>query len=156
MTTGLAEAYLRLAWQADRDGRPSLRDALLTLAAEGGVRLGAPWAVRCRRALVAARSGRLFAAAPTLEAALADPRVGQRLARLGRAFPPARVRRLLFAAAVRRGPYTGRVDPLATLLDDLLGAATAGPARACSRIRPEAATSRDSAIGQTPLDTRAA
>ena len=157
MTAELAEAYLRLAWQADRDGRPSMRDALLTLAAAAGHRLGSPWVGRCRRALIAARSAHLFAAFPTVEAALADPRVGQRLARLGRTFPPARVRHLLLASAARRGPYTGRVDSLRVVLDDLFGEDGAGTdelTRAYLRILLELAILLDSAIRPTQRDAR--
>ena len=159
MTAELAESYLRLAWQADRDGRPSMRDALLTLAAVAGHRLRAPWVGRCRAALIAARSAHLFASFPTLEAALADPRVGDRLARIGRTIPPARVRHLLLASAVRRGPYTGRAEPLRPILDDLFGPADGGAddlAGAYLRVLLEMAILLDGEIRRTRRDTRAA
>ncbi len=115
-----AEDVLRLAWQADRDGRPGMRDALLTLAVAESGPDGAVAAERCRRKLVAGRPDHWFAPFPTLGQALANARVARALDRLRATFPEARVRRLLMRGDVRRGPYRGRPS-LSLILDDLLG-----------------------------------
>lgn len=112
------EALLRLAWQADRDGRANRRDALLTLAvAEAPA--DAPWLGRCRRRLVQSRPDHPFAAFPNVAAALADPRVERALKKLRAAYFPGRARSLLALDAIRRGPFTGREPSLAVLLADL-------------------------------------
>ena len=57
---------LRLAWQADRDGRPGTRDALLMLAiAESGPG-EAVMAERCRRRLISRQPDHWLASFPTL------------------------------------------------------------------------------------------
>ena len=116
-----AEDDLRLAWQAERDGRPSMRDALLTLAAAACGPSQADLAARCRVRLIASRPDHVFAAFPNLDDALADPRVGVFLRKLRRLFPEGRVRSLLRKSAVRRGPFTGRAESLPAMLDDLFG-----------------------------------
>jgi hypothetical protein len=115
-----AEDVLRLAWQADRDGRPGMRDALLTLAVAESGPDDAVAAERCRRKLIAGRPDHWFAPFPTLGQALADDRVARALDRLRTTFPEARVRWLLMRGDVRRGPYR-RHPPLSRVLDDLLG-----------------------------------
>jgi hypothetical protein len=112
---------LRLAWQAARDARPGLRDALLTLALAESGPADRPWAERCWARLLANRSDDLMAAFPTWEIARRDDRVAARVAKLRIMFPPARVQRLLQRGNVLRGTYTGRRTTMATLLDDLLG-----------------------------------
>src|SRR5581483_2897284 len=62
---------LRLAWQADRDGRENHRDALLTLAAAEAPP-DAPWLARCRRRLITSCPDHAFSRFPTVAAALAD------------------------------------------------------------------------------------
>jgi hypothetical protein len=119
-----AEDDLRLAWQADGEGRHGRRDVLLTLAAVSGALEGATWARAVRDRLVAHRPDHPFAGYPTLEEALDDPGVVAALARLRGTFPPARVRRLLDRADAVRGPYTGRRPATRSILDDLLGAST--------------------------------
>jgi hypothetical protein len=113
---------LRLAWQAARDGRLGMRDALLTLAVASSGLGDRPWAERCWRWLVAHRPAHPFAKYPTLAEALADPRIIATIGRLRTAFPPLRVRWLLQRADVLRGAYTGRRASLSIILDDLLGA----------------------------------
>src|SRR5262245_61913475 len=115
-----AEDHLRLAWQVAREGRPESRDALLTLAVAEAAAAGLPWAGRVRDRLVADRPHHPFAAGPTLDRALADPRVAAALARPRRTFPPARVRWLAERADAGRGPYTGRAASIEAILDDLL------------------------------------
>ncbi len=61
---------LRLAWQAEWDGKPGLRDALLTLAVVDGGTENAVLAERCRRLLVARRPDHWFAVTPTLGQAI--------------------------------------------------------------------------------------
>jgi hypothetical protein len=126
-----AEDVWRLAWQADRDGRPGMRDALLTLAvAESGPDVAVA-AERCRRKLIAGRPDHWFAPFPTLGQALANDRVARALDRLRATFPEARVRRLLMRGDVRRGPYRAGRPSLSLILDDLLGplpGASQGPA----------------------------
>ncbi len=114
-----AEQLLRLAWQAERDGRSTLRDALMTLAvAESGAE-DAVLAERCRRQLIAKRPDHWFASFPTCGQALANSRVKAAIERLRATFPQVRVERLLLKGDVCRGPYTGRLSPLPTLLEDL-------------------------------------
>src|SRR5689334_8654303 len=98
---------LRLAWQAGRDARPGLRDALLTLAVAESGPAERSWADRCWKRLIANRSDDLVAAFPTWELARADERVRTRVARLRLMFPPARVGRLLQRSAVLTGTFTG-------------------------------------------------
>jgi hypothetical protein len=114
-----ADEVLRLAWFADRDGRAGRRDALVTLALTVGAAENAAWTERARAWLIARRPDHVFAAFPTIEAALANEQVAEALMRLGRIYPPGRVRWLLQRAAVRQGPYTGRRESLAIVLDDL-------------------------------------
>ena len=129
MTADLAEDQLRLAREAARAGRAGRREALLTLAAASAARARLPWADRCREALLAARPDHLFAHFPTLDAALADPRVARSLGRLDATFPAARVRRLLMAADVLAGPYPPRRLPVARVLDELLSPAVEPPSQ---------------------------
>lgn len=127
---------LRLAWQAARDARPGLRDALLTLAlAESGPN-DRSWADRCWKRLIANRSDDLIAAYPSWEFARRDERIAARVAKLRLMFPPARVQRLLERGAVLRGAYTGRRPRMSILLDDLLGQQEPSAAHSSQRMRP--------------------
>lgn len=100
------EALLRLAWQADRDGRVNRRDALLTLAAAEAP-ADAPWRECCRLRLARSRPDHPFATFPSLTAALADSRVTRGLRKLRDSYLPGRLRSLLALDAIRRGPFTG-------------------------------------------------
>ncbi|HWE39133.1 MAG TPA: hypothetical protein VG406_21470, partial [Isosphaeraceae bacterium] len=141
---------LRLAWYEDRDGHAGRRDTLLTLAVAACDPAETPWAARCRDRLVSARPDHFLAPFATIDDALADPGVMAALVRLRAKYPPARVRMLLLRAAAARGPFTGRVEPLSIVLDDLLGTtgrprlglAAAGPRRPLGAARP---TDHDSA-----------
>jgi hypothetical protein len=114
------EDTLRLAWQAARDGRPGVRDALLTLAVAESGPAEPEWSKRCWKRLVTSRSDHLFSRFPNREQALADVRVAERLRLMRAVFPPIRVKRLLERAAVLRGTYTGRRISLAIVLEELL------------------------------------
>jgi hypothetical protein len=118
------EDDLRLAWQAARDGRPGMRDSLLTLALAASGPGDVAWAERCWKRLVTDRSDHLFAGFSDLERALADERVATRLERLRALFHPRRVERLLGRADVLRGAFTGRRASLSILLEELLGPET--------------------------------
>ncbi len=120
MTADLAIDQLRLAREALRAGRNGRREALLTLAAASANRARLPWANDCRETLLRIRPDHLFAHFPTLDAALADPRVAHRLMRINATFPPSRVRRLLLAVDTLTGPFTGRTVAIESLLYDLL------------------------------------
>jgi hypothetical protein len=113
------EDLLRLAWQAEDDGKPGMRDALLTLAVADSGAEDAVLAERCRRLLVARRPDHWFATSATLGQALAHSKVAAALARLRATFPPVRVRHLLLRGEALRGPYAGRPDPLARVVEDL-------------------------------------
>ncbi len=113
------EDLLRLAWRADGDGKPGLRDALLTLAVVDSGTENAVLAERCRRLLIARRPEHWFATSPTLGQALAHTKVANAVERLRLTFPPVRVERLLVRYSVLSGPYTGRTASLAQVLDDL-------------------------------------
>ena len=116
---------IRLAWEAEHDGRSRLRDSLLTLAvAESSG--GDGWAERCRARLVSLRPDHFFAHFADLGHALEDPRVLEARERLRVKFPPARVQSLLLRARARRGPYLGRAESLEAMIEDLAG----GPAEA--------------------------
>jgi|GEM_PF-4477125 len=122
-----AEQFLRLAWLAEREGRATMRDALMTLAvAESGPE-EAVLAERCRKQLIAKRPDHWFASFPTCGQALGHSRVKGAVERLRATFPPIRVERMLLRGEVCRGPYTGRSAPLSTLLEDLLVTATPAP-----------------------------
>jgi hypothetical protein len=116
-----AEDSLRLAWQAARDGRMGMRDALLTLAVAEKGPAEARWAARCWNLLVTTRADHLFARFATREQALADPRVAERLRLLRAVYPPTRVERLLDRAAMLRGTYTGRRVSLPVVIEELFG-----------------------------------
>lgn len=113
------EDLVRLAWQVDAEGKPGMRDALLTLAvAEGGVD-DAVLAERCRRVLVAHRPDHWFATSAPLSQALNHTKVVQNLTRLRCMFPPVRVKWLLMRGAAQTGPYTGKTPSPIQLLRDL-------------------------------------
>jgi len=117
-----AEDLLRLAWEMDRGDRPRVRDSLLTLAVlESGP--GDGWADRCRARLVADRPEHFLANFATVREALADPRVARARDQLRLKHPAVRVERLLLARKAIRGPYLGRPESLAALLEDLAGPA---------------------------------
>ena len=115
----VVEDLLRLAWSADLEGRPGLRDALMTLlVAESGAE-DAVLAERCRRSLVARQPDHWYATSPTLGQALAHERVAGALTKLRSIFPPVRVQRLLLRAEAQRGAFTGGRPPLDQVLQDL-------------------------------------
>jgi hypothetical protein len=112
------EDLLRLAWWAERSGRPNLRDALMTLAvAESGPE-EAVLAERCRRLLVARQPDHWYATTATLGLALGHERVAAVIERLRAMFPPVRVERLLMKAAAEAGPYEPPA-PLRRVFEDL-------------------------------------
>lgn len=115
------EHLLRLAWQAEQDGRAGMRDALLTLAVVESGPDDAVLAERCRKQLIARRPDHWFASFPTRGQALDHPRVVHAIERIRATFPPVRVERLLMRGESQRGPYTGRSRSLPKLLDDLFG-----------------------------------
>jgi hypothetical protein len=121
-----AEDLLRLAWQANRNGQPTLRDALMTLAVVESGPDEAVYASRCRRWLIAKRPDHWLTSFATLGQAVNHPRVVQAIERLRSSFPPARVRQLLFRDNVLRGPYQERSIPISLMVDDLLGTSVAG------------------------------
>jgi hypothetical protein len=112
---------MRLAWLAQRDGRPGVRDVLMTLAVAQSGPEDAIVADRCRRKLIARRPDHFFAPFRTLGRALADSRVAQALKQLRSIYPPARVEWLLLQGDARRGPYTGQHLSRATILEELVG-----------------------------------
>jgi hypothetical protein len=111
---------LHMAWHAQRDGRRPLREAMLTLAI-GASDPGDVWAERCRARLLTERPGHFLGAQPTLSATLADQRVAAALNKLRGQYPPGRVSWLRFRAELEAGPYSGEVEPLAKVLDTLIG-----------------------------------
>ena len=128
-----AEVCLRLAWEADRQGRRKLRDSLLTLAVvESGP--DDPWAERARARLVADRPGHYLAGFASVRMALADPRVAEARDRLRAKYPEGRIQGLLIVARAARGPYTGRPESLEVLLEELVG-----PAAEAENVRKDVA-----------------
>ena len=128
-----AEDSLRLAWEADRQGRRKLRDSLLTLAVvESGPEDS--WAERARARLVADRPGHYLADFPGVRRALADPRVAEARDRLRAKYPEARIQGLLVVARAARGPYTGRQESLEIVLEELIG-----PAAEAENVRKDVA-----------------
>lgn len=126
------ENDLRLAWQAERDGRLGTRDVLITLAILAS-RPGERWAESARRLLVASRPRHWLAGYANLDAARTDPRVVAAGARLRATFPPARVERMLLRSAALTGTYTGRNVPLRLIIRELLGPDSLIGTRAASR-----------------------
>ena len=116
---------IRLAWEAEHDGRSRLRDALMTLAvAEGDPET--PWARRFRDRLIDARPDHFLAGFSTVAGALQDPRVVEARDRLRLKYPPVRVQSLLLRARAARGPYLGRVESIEAMIEDLVGPVEAG------------------------------
>jgi hypothetical protein len=111
---------LHVAWHAQRDGRRPLREAMLTLAI-GASDPGDVWAERCRARLLTERPGHFLGAQPTLGATLADPRVAGALNKLRGQYPPGRVSWLRFRAEIEAGAFTGESQPLARVVDALIG-----------------------------------
>jgi hypothetical protein len=140
------EDLLRLAWQADGDGRAGLRDALMTLAVadSGGENLAL--AERCRRVLVARQPDHWFASSDSLGHALSRPKVVASLAKLRTIFPPARVRHLLLRGDAGRGPYKGRTPALSEFLDEL------APRPIRRTLRRDAASSKAQPTDSTRTD----
>ena len=116
-----ADDLLRLAWEVDRDGRRRLRDSLLTLAVLESGPDDAVWADRCRARLIAHRPEHYLGEYPTIREALEDPRVLDSRDRLRVKHPSLRVERLLFAHRACRGPFTGRPESIAAMVEDLTG-----------------------------------
>jgi hypothetical protein len=127
-----AEDLPRLAWEAEHDGRRSLRDALMTLAiTESGP--DDDWPERCRARLIADRPGHYLGEFATVGQALGDPRVITSRDRLRQKFPESRVRWLLLGAHAGRGPYTARIESLAAMIED-----RAGPRAEAENVRIDA------------------
>ncbi|HEV3165191.1 MAG TPA: hypothetical protein VGZ22_14285 [Isosphaeraceae bacterium] len=147
------EGELRLAWQAARDGRSGMRDALLTLAVADSGPADAVWADRAWKRLIAGRSDHLFARFASREQALAHPEVAARLSRIRAVFPPARVQRLLERAEVIRGTYTGRRTSLAVVVEELVGT---DESLARTQARPPIAATKASPVSLDPLGSRGA
>jgi hypothetical protein len=120
------EDLLRLARQAEREGRPGTRDALLTLAVAESLADEPALAERCRGLLTARQPNHWFATADTHAEALGRAGVVDALAKLRAMFPAVRVQRLLLRADALRGPYTGR----RVSLTRILGGLTVPPPRA--------------------------
>ena len=93
--------YLRVAWQADRDGNRQLREAMLTLAVAFSP--GEAWAELCRARLVQDRPSHFLGHHPTLPEALADPRVQHSLRKLRARNPLSRVRFLRLRSEASTG-----------------------------------------------------
>jgi hypothetical protein len=117
--TTMVEDLLRLAWQVAGEGKPGLRDALLTLAVAESGPDDAVLAERCRRLLVARQPDHWFASTATLGQALTHPKVAGALTKLRAMFPPVRVQRLLLRFDAQNGPFTGRPLPLERVLQGL-------------------------------------
>ena len=133
----VAGDLIRLAWEAEHDGRSQLRDSLLTLAVIESLP-GEVWAERCRARLVALRPDHFFAHFANIDEALGDPRVLEARERLRIKYPSARIQSLLLRAQARRGPYLGRLESTDAMIEDLAG----GPLEA-ENVRVDAAqTSR--------------
>ena len=140
MATAAVEDLLRLAWQADVDGRPGMRDAILTLTVAECGPADAVLAERCRKLLAARRPDHWFATSATLGQALSHKKVIEALARLRATFPPMRVARLLMKGAVLGGPFLGRPLPLSRVLCDL-------------SLEPEDRATKDKHLSSRPLET---
>ena len=113
------EDLLRLALQADGEGRPGTRDALLTLAVAESFADDPTLSERCRSLLTARQPDHWFATSSTHALALGQSRVIHGLARLRAIFPPVRVERLLLRGNALRGPFSRRPLPLPQVLDAL-------------------------------------
>jgi len=124
---------IRMAWEADRNGRSRLRDALLTLAVTESQPDDA-WTERCRTRLVSDRPDHFLAQFTSVAVALNDPRVILARERLRLKYPESRVHWLLLKARAARGPYLGRVESIEAMLEDL-----AGPSAEVENIRRDAA-----------------
>jgi hypothetical protein len=116
---GTIEDLLRLAWQMGAEGKPGLRDALMTLVVAESGPGEAVLAERCRRLLVARQPDHWFATTATLGQALVHPKVSGALAKLRAMFPPVRVQRLLLRFDAAHGPFTGGPTPLERVLQGL-------------------------------------
>jgi hypothetical protein len=124
---------IRLAWEAEHDGRARLRDALMTLAIAEST-TDDPWAERCRARLVLERPDHYLARFATVARALEDPRVVEARDRLRLKYPDARIQSLLLRARAARGPYLGRVESLEAMIEDL-----AGPTAEAENVRRDSA-----------------
>ena len=122
-----------MAWEADHDSRPRLRDALMTLAVVES-RPGDHWIERCRSRLIAERPDHFLARFPNLAQALEDSRVIEARERLRAKYPSPKLRWLLLKAQAARGPYLGRPESLDAMVDDL-----AGPMAEAENVRLDAA-----------------
>jgi len=147
------ENLLRLAWQAERTGRPNLRDALLTLAVAESGPDEAVLAERCRRLLVARQPDHWYATSGTLGRALSHGKVAAVIEKLRVMFPPVRVQRLLLRGAVEQGPFLASPTPIRRVFEGLglipsrfgSGADTRSPAH--TLLFPSAAR-----VGDDPAD----
>ena len=111
---------LRLAWEADHDGRAKLRDSLLTMAVLESTPHDA-WAERCRARLIKDRPDHFLSQFPSVKSALADPRVIAARDRLRAKYPKGRVEWLLLGANASRGPFLGRPESIDAMIEDLTG-----------------------------------
>ncbi len=116
----VAGDLLRLAWEAEHDGRPRLRDALLTMAVTESTP-GDAWAERCRERLLKDRPDHFLGQFPSVAQALDDPRVVAARDKLRIKYPAPRIDWLLLRASARRGPFLGRNESLEAMIEDLVG-----------------------------------
>lgn len=125
---------LRLAWWEQHQSRPVPCLSLMTLAVAGGGP-DQPWARRGFRWISGRVARHPFAAFLDLADALDDPRMLARLDRLRLLYPPDLVAWRLLRMDAVRGPFTGRRDSVASLVDDLWPIAVRRPFTAV-RIEP--------------------
>ena len=114
------EDYLRMAWVAERSGHPGTRDVLLTLAIASSSPEDA-WVSQAWSCLLGARPNHFLAGFPSLSIALENPNIVKSLDKLRLSFPPLRIERLLFRAAVSSGKYVKEKIPLTLVIYDLVG-----------------------------------
>ncbi len=111
---------LRLADRAARDGDRTLRDSMLTLA----IALADPrakWVERCRGAILSGRPGHYLGRYPNARTAAKRPEVQTAFERIRAKYPLERIRALRLQMEASHGPFRGDPEPLATVLERVLG-----------------------------------